>query len=246
MLARDAAEGMHSVTEAFTNWFLIEEQGRLTVVDAGFPRSWATLQDAVAQLGRTLGDIDALVLTHGHFDHMGFAERARRDLRIDVWAHEREVPVTQHPWRYDHERSRLLYARYPGFLVAFTAMGAKGALWVTGAKQVRTYRDGEQLDVPGRPRVVHTPGHTHGHCSLHLPDRGVVIAGDAFVTHNPYTGGTGPQIVAGAATADSAQALESLEKLAELDAATTFVGHGSPWRGSPRAAAEQARAAGPS
>src|SRR4051812_49757386 len=53
------------------------------------------------------------------------------------------------------------------------------------------------------PKVVFTPGHTHGHCALHLADRGVVIAGDAFVTYNPYTSSSGPQIVSGAATADS-------------------------------------------
>ncbi len=50
-----------------------------------------------------------VVLTHAHFDHMGFAERARTELGVPVWAHEREVPVTRHPLRYDHERSRQPY-----------------------------------------------------------------------------------------------------------------------------------------
>lgn len=48
----------------------------------------------------------------------------------------------------------------------------------------------QQFDVPGRPQVVFTPGHTHGHSSLYFRDRGVLIAGDAFVTLNPYTGAT--------------------------------------------------------
>jgi glyoxylase-like metal-dependent hydrolase (beta-lactamase superfamily II) len=186
------------------------------------------------------------VLTHAHFDHMGFAERARTELGVDVWAHEREVSVTRHPWHFDHERSRLLYARHPGFLRIFLAMGAKGALWVKGAQQVRTYAEGEELDVPGRPRMVFTPGHSHGHCALHLPDRGAVLAGDAFVTLNPYTGSTGPQIVSGAATADSALALASLDALVALDPATALVGHGPPWTQPLSLAAEQARAAGPS
>lgn len=126
------------------------------------------------------------------------------------------------------------------------AMGAKGALWVKGTTEVRTYSDGEQLDVPGRPRVVFTPGHTHGHCALHFPERGAVLAGDAFVMVNPYTGGKGPQIVAGAATADSSQALASLDALAGLDASVTLTGHGEPWRGEIRSAVELARVAGPS
>lgn len=246
MVHKHAAEGIHRVDEASTNWFLVEENGRMAVVDTGFPRSWATLHDALSQLGRSPGDIDAVVLTHAHFDHMGFAERARIELGVPVWAHEKEVPVTEHPWRYDHERSRLPYFRHPGFVKIFTAMGAKGALWVKGTKQVSTYTDGQQLDVPGRPHVIFTPGHTHGHCSLHFPDRGAVIVGDAFVTINPYTGREGPQIVAGAATADSARALASLDALAGLDASVALVGHGDPWTEDLRLAVERAREAGPS
>ena len=56
--------------------------------------------------------------------------------------------------------------------------------------------------MPGRPRPVHTPGHTHGPIALHLPDRDALITGDALVTHDPYTGRRGPVLVAAAATAD--------------------------------------------
>lgn len=81
----------------------------MTVVDTGFPRSWGTLERVLGELGRTTKDVVAVVLTHAHFDHMGFAERA------PVWAHEQEVPVTRHPWRYDHERPRAVYLRHPRF-----------------------------------------------------------------------------------------------------------------------------------
>src|SRR3712207_6893536 len=47
--------------------------------------------------------------------------------------------------------------------------------------------DGETLAVAGSPRVVHTPGHTFGHCALHLPDRDVLITGDALITRSPYS-----------------------------------------------------------
>src|SRR3712207_81934 len=171
-LQRDAAPGIHRIEEAFTNWYLVEDGGRLTIVDAGFPRSWRSLERALEELGRTKDDLEALVLTHGHFDHVGFAERARTELRLPVWVHEQEVPVVRRPWRYDHERSRLPYfVRYPKFDVVFAAMGLRGALWVKGLGGASTYTDGAELDVPGRPRVVYTPGHTYGHASLHLADR---------------------------------------------------------------------------
>ena len=59
--------------------------------------------------GRRLSDIEAVVLTHAHFDHLGFAERARTDLGVPVWVHENDVPLTRNPRQYAHERPRLLY-----------------------------------------------------------------------------------------------------------------------------------------
>lgn len=231
--------------DAHTNWYLIEEGASLAIVDTGLPRSWDSLQEALQTLGRRASDIEAVVLTHGHFDHMGFARRAQQELGVPVYVHGQEVAVAAHPWVYDHERSRVPYFRHPTFVKVFTEMTLMGALWVRGTNAVRTFGEGEQLDVPGRPTVLFTPGHTHGHCSLLLADRGAVLAGDAFVTLDPYTGRSGPCIVAGAATADSRQALASLDRLASADANVALTGHGPVWRGRLRDAVDRAVAAGP-
>ncbi len=92
--------------------------------------------------------------------------------------------------------------------------------------------------------MIFTPGHTHGHCSLHFADRGALIVGDAFVMLDPYTGRKGPCIVAGAATADSQKAMASLDALAAVDATVALTGHGPPWAGSMAEAVQRARAAG--
>jgi glyoxylase-like metal-dependent hydrolase (beta-lactamase superfamily II) len=209
-------------------------------------RSWDSLHEALGRLGRRADQIEAVVLTHAHFDHLGFAEKARTELGVPVWVHENDVPLTRHPMQYAHERPRSLYlATQPKALPIVAALTRHGAFWPTPVKSVSRYTDGA-LPVPGSPQVVFTPGHTLGHCALHLPDRDAVIAGDAVVMLDPYTGDRGPQIVSGAATADSERNLRSLDALAETEATTVLTGHGEPWREGARSAVERARAAGPS
>ena len=246
MLYANVADGIHRVEDAYTNWYVVEADGRLTVVDAGVPTSWHSLQQALAELRRRPDDVEALVLTHGHFDDLGFAERARVELGIPVYVHENDVPLTRHPRQYGHARARSLY-----FATQFRALPIVATLvrhrawWPRPVKDVRRYTGGE-LPVPGSPRVVFTPGHTLGHSALHFPDRGVLIAGDAVVTLNPYTATTGPQIVSEAATVDSQRALASLDALAETGAQTVLVGHGEPWTEGAERIAELARRRGPS
>ena len=243
-MQRNVAEGIHRVEDAYTNWYIVESEGRLTLVDAGVPSSWTSLQQALRALGRSPGDVEALVLTHGHFDHLGFAERARAEFGIPVYVHENDVPLTRHPRQYAHERARSVY-----FLTQFKALPIVASLvrhrawWPKPVKEVRRYEEGE-LPVPGSPRVVFTPGHTLGHCALHFPDRDAVIAGDAVVTLNPYRGTTGPQIVSGAATADEKRALASLDALAATRVRTVLVGHGDPWTEGAEEIVELARRRG--
>ncbi len=246
MLHENVADGIHRVEDAYTNWYLVEDEGGVTIVDAGVPTSWTSLEDALTRLGRSRADVKALVLTHAHFDHIGFAERARRELAIPVYVHEDDVPLTRHPLQYAHERPRSFYflTQVRAFPIV-AALVRNRAFWPSPIGAVERYSDGS-LPVPGSPRVVATPGHTLGHCALHLTDRDVVIAGDAFVMLDPYTAERGPRIVAGAATADSERNLASLDALAETGASTVLTGHGEPWTEGAAEAVRLAREAGPS
>jgi glyoxylase-like metal-dependent hydrolase (beta-lactamase superfamily II) len=244
MLQPNVVDGVHRIADSYTNWYLLEEHGRLTVVDAGVPSSWHSLHDALRRLGRTAGDVEAVVLTHAHFDHVGFAERARAELGVPVYVHENDVPLTAHPWRYDHERRRAFYLATQVRALPIVATFLRNrAFWPPPVKEVVRFEDGV-LPVPGSPRVVFTPGHTHGHCSLHLPERDAVIAGDAIVTLDPYTARRGPRLVARAATVDSDRNLRGLDALAATQARTVLVGHGEPWTDGVESAVARAREAG--
>jgi glyoxylase-like metal-dependent hydrolase (beta-lactamase superfamily II) len=243
MLHRDVADGVHRIGEHFLNWYLVEEGGRLTVVDAGLPASWRSLLGALEDIGHVPSDIEALVLTHAHFDHIGFAERARAELSIPIWVHESDVPLTKRPWLYMSERSPFAYLGRKTLPIVASFVRA-GAPRVGPIREVRRFGDEGTLDLPGSPRVLFTPGHTLGHVALHLPDRDVVISGDALVTHDPYTDTRGPRIVARGATADSERALASLDRLAETGVGTLLPGHGEPWKGGAESAVREARRAG--
>jgi len=243
MLYRDVADGVHRIGEFFVNWYIVEDEGQLTLIDAGLPASWNSLIEALNTIGRKPGDVEALVLTHAHFDHIGIAERARTELGIPVWVHENDAPLTKRPWLYMTERSPLGYLSRKNLRIISSLIRA-GAPRVGPIREIRRFGNEGPLDVPGTPSVLFTPGHTLGHCALHFPERGVIIAGDALVTHDPYTDTRGPRIVARGATADSERALASLERLVGADVETLLPGHGEPWTHGTGQAVREARRVG--
>ncbi|MCW4385753.1 MBL fold metallo-hydrolase [Salinibacterium sp. SYSU T00001] len=247
LFARNVARGIHRLGHAHTNCYLVEEGTELTLVDALFPASWRHLERALESIGRRPSDVSAIVLTHAHFDHVGFAARAHRDLGMPVWVHDADRRLAAHPYRYGRERTPFAYPfRYPGAVPLFASMVKAGALMVQGVTDVATLPVSGVLDVPGRPSIVATPGHTNGHVSLHFGDRGAVVSGDALVTLDPYKASRGPQVIAGAATANSQQALASLTALEATGAQVVLPGHGEPWREGVAGAVALAREAGAS
>jgi glyoxylase-like metal-dependent hydrolase (beta-lactamase superfamily II) len=247
MTLSEVADGVHRLEHAYVNVYVVEQEGRLLVVDTGLPATWRVLGEALRRLGHRASDVAAVVLTHAHFDHTGSAAMVQARLGVPIWLHEEDFAIAAHPYRYAHENARAIYPlRYPRSLRILASMTAAGALHVPGVEGLRPLRPGIELPVPGRPQVVFTPGHTFGHCALHLADRDALITGDALVTLDPYTGHRGPQIIAGAATADSTQALSSLQRLVPCDSGSTVLlpGHGEPWSGGVAAAVEQAREVG--
>ena len=95
--------------------------------------------------------------------------------------------------------------------------------------------------MPGRPRVIHTPGHTAANTALSLPDRDVLIAGDTVATLSLTHGESGPQLLPRFMNEDHDQALASLEKIEPVNARWVLLAHGLPWEGSPQQAVKLAR-----
>jgi glyoxylase-like metal-dependent hydrolase (beta-lactamase superfamily II) len=243
-LLRDVAEGVHAITRAHTNMYFIETGGRLLIVDAGLPAFWPEITAAVSDLGYGRDSIAGLLLTHGHFDHVGCAQRLRAEWQVPVYVARGDQHLAAHPYSYRHERNRPGYLlSHPSGLPTIAAMTMAGALTVKGAIDTTPFPPAPPL--PPGVNLIPTPGHTDGHTAVHLPNRGALLTGDALVTLDPYTGRRGPQIIAGAATADSRVAISSLQALTNITATVVLPGHGAPWYGYVEDALGQAARYGP-
>ena len=242
---RDVVPGVHLVTHGHTNCYVIEGDDGVTLVDAAYPATWSAVRRCLADVGRSACEIRGLVLTHGHFDHVGFASRLQRCYGVQVWASAEDAHLLRHPYRYRPERPRFAYPPvHPRSWPVLAAMVRAGALRVPGVVADHLVEGRTVLALPGRPEIVPTPGHTDGENVVHLPGHGAVLTGDALVTLDPYTGRRGPRAVARAATNDARLALASLDAVADLEVAAVLPGHGEPWFGGSRAAVVAARAAG--
>ncbi|HXI80491.1 MAG TPA: MBL fold metallo-hydrolase, partial [Verrucomicrobiae bacterium] len=89
------ADGIHRLGGGLINSYLLEEAGEVTVIDAALPGYWSDLPAELALMGRSLDDVRAVVLTHGHSDHIGFAERARRERGLPVSVHELDAALAR-------------------------------------------------------------------------------------------------------------------------------------------------------
>jgi glyoxylase-like metal-dependent hydrolase (beta-lactamase superfamily II) len=225
------APGLHRIGSDLVNAYLVEDGGGLTLIDAGIAGQWHDLTTELDRMGRRPGDIRGLVLTHGDTDHVGYAERLRRDHGVPVFVHEADAPRA----RGEEKKSVPLGPWKVGPLVRFMWYAARrGGLRTTWLQEVRTVIDGQVLDLPGAPRVIHVPGHTPGSIAVQVASVDAVFVGDALTTGHVLTGVSAPQPAP--FTMDPAAAMSSLAKLEPISAAWVLPGHGPPWpRGLARA-----------
>jgi glyoxylase-like metal-dependent hydrolase (beta-lactamase superfamily II) len=227
----EIAPSVHQVRMLGADAFLIVED-RLTLIDAGMIGSRLMLERYLRRIGRRLDELERIICTHGHPDHVGGVDELVRDRDdVTVLIHAADLAGLRLPLREALAPTESRSERR-GRLIQYLTRAPMGATPI---------EDGATLPVLGGLRVVHTPGHTPGSICLYAEPLRLLFTGDVL------------QVVRGRLTYASAffshdpsAAMGSVERLAALEVDTIALSHYPPWRERPNHALDELvrRAAG--
>lgn len=217
MTAVQVADGVWRIPTApadlVNSYLLAGNDGTLILVDAGTRSAPRRLLAALHGLGKRPGDVTHLLLSHAHNDHAGGARKVVAATGSAVHTHEREAVYVREgrmPQVDPSTRGGRLLARLPGRLTGFASVGVDG-----------TFADGDVLPLAGGIAVVHTPGHTPGHCSFLHPGSGVLLTADAIFNVR------GLRYSLPSSCTDVRLSRASAQRLGELDFAVAGFTHGA-------------------
>ncbi len=217
-------EGVFQVRAIGTRVTVLVDGNQALLVDAGMRGSAAMIAGGLEAIGVSMSTVRTLVITHHHLDHAAGAAELVAGRDIAVMAHRSEAGVIAGRERMPNPMRNRLMARLATPVIEMAA-GSPVEVDVE-------LEDGDAIPFPSPVRVAHIPGHTAGSIALFLPDKKLLIVGDAL----QYKFGLKLDPPAPGVTMDMEQAMSSLNKLLDLDFDAVCFSHFPPMRAGARAA----------
>ncbi|KAA9005033.1 MBL fold metallo-hydrolase [Paenibacillus spiritus] len=229
----EVAEDLYGYTVGIVNIALVGRPGGpgYVLVDAGMPGSVDSIVEAAEERFGKGSRPDAIVLTHGHFDHVGAIVELLERWDVPVYAHPLELPFLTGEESYPEPDPSV----EGGILAKISSVFPNEPIQL-GSRIQALPEDGIVPHLPGF-RWIHTPGHAPGQVALFREADRALIAGDAFITvrqDSLYKVLVQKTEVCGPPryfTADWKAARESVLRLAALRPAMAITGHGRPMAG---------------
>jgi glyoxylase-like metal-dependent hydrolase (beta-lactamase superfamily II) len=222
---------VYCYTNQIVNLALVGNENEFVLVDAGMPKNADEIIEMIAEHFGEHAQPSAIVLTHGHFDHVGSLVGLLEKWRVPVYAHELEIPFLNGKKDYPPGDPSV----DSGLVAKMSPMFPNHGINI--GDQVEAFpQDGSIPFMPGW-KWIHTPGHTPGHVSFFREQNRALIVGDAFVTvkqESLYKVLTQTQEISGPPryyTTDWDAAYESVKTLESLKPEIAVTGHGLPMMG---------------
>ncbi len=227
------APGVWGRKDVFVNFYMIQDltNDEWVLVDTGLKWSASKVKEMADYLFGKDSRPQAIVLTHGHFDHVGSVASLAEEWDIPVFAHHLEMPYLT--GQSDYPPADPTVGGGLMATMAFLYPNSPINIW----KHVQVLPANGTIPVLREWKYINSPGHSPGHISLFRESDSVLIAGDAFVTTKQESlisvmfqtkKISGPPKYF---TCDWDDARNSVEELIKLNPKTAATGHGRPMRG---------------
>lgn len=225
---------VHAVIGPASNWVIVTSpSGDFTLIDTGYPGDFDLLLESIETLSLAPEQCSAILVTHGHIDHIGNVARFVSDFGAQVFAHELEAPNLRGERKEQVSPGRIYRNCWDPKLLRWAIHALKaGGKELVRVQELTTFVDGEILNVPGHPQAIHAPGHTSGNTAYLIEDGlRILVSGDGLVTGHAISRkpGTIPQELHRMFHTERSLASSTFDQLAAMEVGAIIPGHGRPY-----------------